>query len=254
MIPYVKNTFLHRKYIGQTLYSCQETDSTNIRLLEQTGAPFVSGDVLTAICQSAGLGRHQRHWKSPEGGLYFSVLFEEIPALEHFYPLVLLLALAVRDTLSDASGYETFLIKWPNDLYYENHKISGILTQSRSQGAYTNAVIGSGINLNTAFADVKGLRNPAISLSEITGRTIPPESFLDEVLNRFDQSYQQWVLGNFTHYLPRLNQFLYGKGHPQQLKLPDREITVIPLEFTASGQLRCDVNGMIREISLGELM
>jgi BirA family transcriptional regulator, biotin operon repressor / biotin---[acetyl-CoA-carboxylase] ligase len=242
-----------RRYLGKSIYYFESIGSTNDELLSKIGSPYVSGDVLTASRQHSGKGRRDRKWLSPAGGLYFSILFEEIPTGSAFYQLVLLMSLSVLQTLESQSMKKDFYIKWPNDIYYQDRKIVGILTQSRSIGDQTDAVIGTGINLNAPFQNQDGLRNPAISLTEITKQSYLIPHILDEILNHFDQAYRQWVLGKFENYLPILNQKLYNRGLPQVREYNGKSQTIIPLEFTNQGYLRADVNGILQEIHIGEL-
>ena len=242
-----------RRYLGKSLYHVENIKSTNQYMLEKIGDPFISGDVLAATSQSKGLGRHQRSWLSPAGGLYASILFEEIPPVSSFYPLILLLSLSITEILEKNALINKFSIKWPNDIFFQDKKICGILTQSRTLGEKTDAVIGFGINLNAPFTHQDGLRNPAISLKEITGKNLIIMEILDDILNHFDEMYRQWVLGRFDYYLPILNQKLYGKGKAQTRELNGKSHKIIPIEFTRQGYLRADINGTLQDLQTGEL-
>ena len=118
--------------------------STNTLMKEaaQNGAAEFS--VLAASAQSAGGGRMGRSFHSPSGsGIYMSILLRPH---ENINPLLITTAAAVCcarvfERMTGVSAY----IKWVNDIYINNRKVCGILTES-SLGENGYAVLGIGIN------------------------------------------------------------------------------------------------------------
>ncbi|MCD6234985.1 MAG: biotin--[acetyl-CoA-carboxylase] ligase [Candidatus Marinimicrobia bacterium] len=235
-------TYPHR-HIAKRVFKIREITSTNDILLTDPKKMFRSGDVLWSLKQSKGRGRYNRIWNSPEGGLYFSILFEDIPRLSAFYPFVLLCALAIRNVLADRTHEAFFTIKWPNDIYADHHKIAGILIQSQSTSQDSRAVIGMGINLNNPMQHIPNLRTPAISLHELTGHTSAPESFLEDILDLVNTYYRDFIHQRFSCYLPELNRVIYSKDKPLILTEGKRQRIVIPRKFTKDGYLTCEENG-----------
>ncbi|HAE86938.1 TPA: biotin--[acetyl-CoA-carboxylase] ligase [Candidatus Marinimicrobia bacterium] len=235
-------TYPHRQ-IAKRVFKTIEITSTNDVMLKDPEKIFHSGDVLWSLRQSKGHGRYNRVWNSPQGGLYFSILFEDIPRLGSLYPYVLLCALAIRNVLADRTGEDFFTIKWPNDVYADHHKIAGILIQSQTAYQSSRAVIGMGINLNNPMQHISNLRLPAISLYELTGNPTDPKSFLEDLLDRADAYYRDFIHQRFSHYLPELNRLLYSKDKPMILTEGKHQQIVIPREFTKDGYLRCEEDG-----------
>lgn len=122
-----------------------EVDSTNRIALESETAPHLF--TVVADSQTGGRGRLGRSFFSYSGGLYMSVVLD---VTELNIPLNLCTpaaALAVKDSL-EHFGVGGIKIKWVNDLYKNNRKICGILTESRSdKGKIEKIVVGIGINL-----------------------------------------------------------------------------------------------------------
>lgn len=156
--------------------------STNDALAElaDRGAPH--GTVVVADVQSAGRGRHGRHWFSPPGtGLYLSILLRAAP------PPVLTLAVgvAVAEALRTTAGLQVML-EWPNDVVAvagrRARKVAGILTEAATErdGA-TRIVVGIGINLRDA-AWPPELAGRAGSVEGLTGRPVDDGALLLEVL------------------------------------------------------------------------
>ena len=99
------------------------------RELARAGAPH--GTLVVAGVQTGGRGRLGRHWGSPEGGLWMSLVLR--PGFEA--------GLASRITQTAAVGVARALweigveasIKWPNDLLANGKKICGILAESSAE-------------------------------------------------------------------------------------------------------------------------
>lgn len=128
----------------------EEVDSTNayVRSLAKEGAP--EGTAVIALKQTAGRGRLGRSFYSPEGGIYLSLLLRpQIPPTDTLL-ITVAAAVAAADAIESTSGTET-KIKWVNDIYVDDKKVCGILTEGAISEKQTLdfAVLGIGINLST---------------------------------------------------------------------------------------------------------
>ena len=94
------------------------------------------GLVITALTQGAGYGRTGHTWKSPLGGLYFSMLLRPEVPMGQLPTLSLLTSYAIREALGDldASLAEAVKIKWPNDVMCQGRKLCGVSLE-QSEGA-----------------------------------------------------------------------------------------------------------------------
>ena len=136
------------------------TESTNdvARELAESGAP--SGTVVTAAEQSAGRGRRGRVWSAPPGtALLYSAILRPLE-LEHVL-LPLSVPVAVCQAVESVAGVEA-RIKWPNDVWIGEAKVSGVLIEARPPEW---AVIGIGVNVRIEPDEFPpDLRWPATSL------------------------------------------------------------------------------------------
>ncbi|HOO22235.1 MAG TPA: biotin--[acetyl-CoA-carboxylase] ligase [Clostridia bacterium] len=120
--------------------------STNTALKEKAKQGAPEGEVVVARAQTMGKGSKGRSFFSPEGGLYFSLLLRPGQNLCRY--LTPLAAVAVSRAIENL-GFPDVKIKWVNDIYLNNKKVCGILTEgvSDNEGNYY-AVVGIGINLS----------------------------------------------------------------------------------------------------------
>ena len=169
----------HLKEIGSTNTYLQESDKD--RLLPE-------GTIVYCDIQRSGRGQRGNSWESePFKNLTFSLLLrpEHIPANRQFL-LSEIVSLATVDVLNRyATG---FSIKWPNDIYWHDKKIAGILIENVLSGStFSRAIIGMGLNINQKnfYSDAP---NP-VSLYQITGRTYKIEKILDEFTEDFGKRY-----------------------------------------------------------------
>jgi BirA family biotin operon repressor/biotin-[acetyl-CoA-carboxylase] ligase len=128
--------------IGRPRVHHRLTDSTNerARALAETGAPH--GTVVTADEQTAGRGRQGRSWMAAPGeALLLSALVRPLSSRHALLPLAA--ALAVSET-AEALADVSCQIKWPNDVWIDRRKLSGILVEARPAANW--AVVGIGLN------------------------------------------------------------------------------------------------------------
>jgi BirA family biotin operon repressor/biotin-[acetyl-CoA-carboxylase] ligase len=212
--------------------------------LAREGAP--SGTVVAAREQSAGQGRQGRQWLSAPGdGLYASFLYRlqvgpaEIPAL------TLAMGLAVAEALTQLTG-ASYDIRWPNDILWQGRKCCGILARLED-GA---VVVGVGVNLRQREFPA-GLRTPAASLWQVTGREFTPEQVLDLLLPAMDEFIRLYEAEGREPVLRLFAQASsYVTGRRVQVDLDERVITGVTDGLDTFGFLRVRRDDGVRETVL----
>jgi len=130
-----------------------ESPSTNTEALS---GPANHRRLVWTPRQTAGRGRGANVWQAQPGCLTFTYL-EPDPGIpvEKLPTTSLIAALALADALRPLVPVQ---LKWPNDVYAKDRKISGILVENHPENAL---VVGIGINLTN---DVSDIDLPAINL------------------------------------------------------------------------------------------
>ena len=162
-----------------------ETASTN-SYLAGTAHVLPGGTVIYTFRQTAGRGQKGNHWESQDNkNLTFSMLLKDtgVEAAQQFC-ISEAVALAIVDVLQEHAG-AGFSIKWPNDIYYHDSKICGLLIENSLRGtSIEHSVVGVGLNINQ-LQFVSDVPNP-ISLSLITGQEYNLEQLLHEVCQHME--------------------------------------------------------------------
>ncbi len=137
--------------LGREVRLFSEIDSTNDEAKRAAKAGAAHGTVFVAEAQTRGRGRLGRSWVSPRGeNLLFSVLLRLTCPPTRLPPLSLVCGLAVRDAIASAAPGADVKVKWPNDVWIAERKVSGVLVEATLAGSKVDAVIvGIGINVHT---------------------------------------------------------------------------------------------------------
>ncbi len=130
--------------IGEPRIHHEVTDSTNERARELAAEGAAHGTLVTAGEQTAGRGRQGRTWTAAPGeALLMSVIVRDLEPRHALLPLMA--ALAVCEAAEAVAVAEvTCEIKWPNDVWVDRRKLSGILIEARPAAGW--AIVGIGLN------------------------------------------------------------------------------------------------------------
>jgi BirA family transcriptional regulator, biotin operon repressor / biotin---[acetyl-CoA-carboxylase] ligase len=175
-----------------------EVDSTSTRLLAAAAPPVGLADICTSELQHAGRGRLGRRWIAPFGsGLAISVAWSFSDAARALPALSLGAGVAVTRALVRA-GASGIALKWPNDIWFQDRKLGGVLVEIRAEaGGPAQVVIGVGLNVCLPAAarleiEATGARVAAVAdaCGTLPSRNRIAGTLLDELLSmlvRFEQ-------------------------------------------------------------------
>lgn len=186
----------------------EETDSTNqwvkahLDELRQEGRPLC----VTTDYQTAGRGCGTNRWESERGkNLLFSLLVSPngIRANKQFR-ISMAISLAICKALGQHLGYLT--IKWPNDIYWRDGKIGGILIENTLQGnSVRDSIIGVGLNVNQR--EFRSNAPNPVSMWQISEQETDRDALLRDILTAFEDFLGRYNKESYTAMLYRRRGF-----------------------------------------------
>ena len=195
-------------FIAKKYYTFQELPSTNTWLMESLVAhKLPEGTLVLADHQTKGKGQFGAIWSSePFSSLTFSILLKPIfLPISNTYDISICIALAIHDCLNELRP--GFKIKWPNDIYFENKKVAGILIENQiHKSTCEHSVVGIGLNVNQT--DFFKLPN-AISLKQIIGVNFPIQNLLDRLCETIEARYLQLRANMYPSLLKSYLEHMY---------------------------------------------
>ena len=206
--------------------------------------------VITAH-QSAGRGQRGNTWEAqPSQNLTFSVLLKPafLPATRQF-DLNIAVSLACHRLLSAYFPGKAAL-KWPNDLYYGDQKMGGILIENTVKGTLlAQSVVGIGLNVNqTEFAQPR-----AVSMRNAARQEFNLTDILNELLTHLEGTYLQLRAGQADELRHEYLMALYAVGQPKLFRVGEavQEGTIRGVD--PSGRLVVEMEGQLRSFGFKEI-
>ena len=160
-------------------------DSTNTYAKGLAPLPASGVTVICADTQRSGRGRGNNSFFSEAKGGLFSSLVCVIPDIGAHFSYNRAISLSICDAIQNRFRASPLFIKWPNDLYWGDKKLCGILLET-IPGRQNHIIIGFGINVNLRDDDFPlDLRAIATSVLAETGMTIDIHELLYDILTLF---------------------------------------------------------------------
>ena len=240
-------------FIGKNCFKLDEISSTNDWLMMRiSNQKFHEGTVVFTSVQTNGKGQRGSQWDSqPFKSLTFSVLLKpSFLSPIHAFDLSICVALALSDSLNKLrSGFK---IKWPNDIYFEDKKIAGVLIENQmNRFVYQNAVVGIGLNVNQLHFD--DLSN-AISLKQIIGLEFPVEKLMEHICESLEARYLMLRSGHFKDLKKAYMSNLYGLNQLQSFMVDNKKLNGKIINVLRNGFLQIElIDGEIRDYDIKEI-
>lgn len=225
-------------------------DSTNTEAKRRAAGSF-QDHWIVARQQSAGRGRQDRQWLSPEGNVYATALFREPGGIQVALRLPFGCALAVSDVVGRFAPAADIRLKWPNDVRIDRRKVSGILVETGGSRSDFWVAAGMGINVSVLPDNVT---QPATSLAELGAapETTAAEVF-DALAEAFAHRLAQCRAGFETIRLDWLAQ-AEALGGEVTVRAGNGDLTGIFEDLETDGALRLRLpDGSRRSIRAGEI-
>ena len=231
----------------------KEIDSTNRFLRELKDEQEDEMVVAVADFQTAGKGQGSHTWESEAGkNLLFSINVHPrwVPVRQQFL-LSMAGAIAIKEALE--TYVDGITLKWPNDVYWNDKKISGTLIETSidSKGIKT-CIFGIGINVNQE-AFHSDAPNP-VSLRQILGHEVDKDELLQKVIEGFRRYYELLRRADYMDVSGIYHLSLYRRKGFHRYEDADGDFEGAFVEVEDDGHLILhDKQGVIRSYSFGEV-
>tara|TARA_B100000809_G_scaffold130561_1_gene128386 strand:- start:9527 stop:10102 length:576 start_codon:yes stop_codon:yes gene_type:complete len=180
---------LDTKVIAPKIFYEEELASTNEKALNLNSDSY---GIVICDKQTYGRGRHGRKWVStPYKDLAFTIIIPKNYIMDG-QSLVDIACESVIRTLGELKI--SARIKYPNDIYIDNKKISGILCEQTVKDKVITQVLGIGINVNSNFQDLEPIQDQLYtSLLLELGEKVSREKLLKNIIEMIDQTIQKQI-------------------------------------------------------------
>lgn len=188
--------------------------STNT-FLSQNAHKYPNNTVCLAEQQTQGRGRNGRQWYSPyASNIYLSLLWKTDLPLNELSTSSICVGLALLSAL-EKLGILGAKIKWPNDIYYDDKKLAGILIDVKSEINGThNVVIGIGVNTKMPVNEYVPIDQEWIDLQQINAdipeRNMIVAVIIDELIGHLHEFADNGLKGFLDTW--RRYDYLYGSS------------------------------------------
>ncbi|WP_318454972.1 bifunctional biotin--[acetyl-CoA-carboxylase] ligase/biotin operon repressor BirA [Photobacterium leiognathi] len=228
-------------------------DSTNQYLLDRVGQ-LPSGSVCLAEYQEAGRGRRGRQWLSPFGSnLYLSIYWRLDAGMAAAMGLSLVVGVAIAETLQQL-GAPDVRVKWPNDIYYKDQKLAGILVEMTGQaGDAAHLVIGMGLNVSMPIKEQAEITQAWTNLAQACDNLPSRNQLAAQLIAHLTQTlinYEQQGLTGFVERWNKIDNFL---NRPVKLLIGERTIEGVARGIDAQGALLLETDEGVTPYIGGEI-
>jgi BirA family transcriptional regulator, biotin operon repressor / biotin---[acetyl-CoA-carboxylase] ligase len=201
--------------IGHEIVYFENIDSTNKEAKNLADKGAVEGTLVIAEEQTKGRGRLSRNWMStPYESILMSLIFRPDLPLSKIFTLTMIASVAIVKAIKKTTGLKT-RIKWPNDIYFNNKKLAGILTELNVKGNTINyAIVGIGLNVNFDPDKYPEIKEIATSLYKETGKSVSRNELLQTILIEIGREYSLLKNGKINKIRKQWNKNSLVIGKP----------------------------------------
>ncbi|MFI5153122.1 MAG: biotin--[acetyl-CoA-carboxylase] ligase [Chitinophagales bacterium] len=224
--------------VGFPFIELPSVDSTNNYALAKVHAGMAEhGTVFFADEQTSGRGQRGKSWTSTPGeNIIMSIVLEPV-WLKVKYQFLLSMAVA--------SACHSFLrqyvpndlsIKWPNDIYWKEKKLGGILIENTVKGNHlVFSIAGIGLNINQKLFE-SWIPNP-MSLTQMTGTRFEVKTLAKQLCKCLEEKYTLLINGETNLLIKEYNKHLFMKNQEAHFRKGNMKFSAVLTEVRPDGIL-----------------
>ena len=239
-------------FMGQQLYflpACPSTNTEAQQLLIKNEA--TEGCTVITAHQTAGRGQRGNTWEAEAGkNITLSVILKpKFLAVKHQFYLNMSVSLAVLDLLHEF-GLHNAQLKWPNDLYFEDKKLGGILIENSINSlTLQHSIVGIGLNVNQLAFEFA----TATSLAKETGYTLELELVTARLLELLEKRYLELRNGKTAKLKYEYLQSLYRYQETYTYRVGNELVDGMIMGVNEEGQLAVQIEGQLHYFGFKEI-
>jgi BirA family biotin operon repressor/biotin-[acetyl-CoA-carboxylase] ligase len=236
-------------------------DFKSLESTQKTAKEFLSSEkpchrlIIIAEEQTKGVGRLDRKWASPKGGIWMSSIFQQNIPLELIRGFSIRVGLLLAKEFSEKLALD-MNVKWPNDLILNNKKIGGILTELSSTSENLNhLIVGIGFNVNIQITEFpENLRESATSISNEIGHNISMEKIKNIIIETQHNLFSELENKQLTDLTPIWKDWSFTFEKEIQINFEEEKILGKDVGITKYGDLIVKLpDGSKKFFSTGEI-
>jgi BirA family transcriptional regulator, biotin operon repressor / biotin---[acetyl-CoA-carboxylase] ligase len=234
-------------------------DSTDLEAKRMIKRGVRGNHVIVSAVQTRGKGRNGNFWHSPDGNLYFSIVFDHKNNLSNLSQLSLVTSLSCHEAMQyflndkELSLFpKLFKIKWPNDLLLNDKKFCGILLQTlpcmdvHEDKIINYLIIGVGMNLTNSPKNINYLTT---SLKE-EGIEHKYNDVFNKIMERFNENYKLWQAEGFSDIRSRWIQNTYNVGKKVFFDMKGKKNSGLFKDIDEDGQMVIELeSGVLHKVT-----
>lgn len=230
------------------IYKFETLTSTN-EYMKKNSDKFDNFDIVIAETQTEGKARRENVWFSEKGMALFTFLVKKEGDFDdtEYLKLPLIAGLAVIKGLNRLEQLD-YMFKWTNDIYLDEKKLCGILSERNGDNFY----IGIGININNCLPE--NFKNIAVSLSEKTGKQYDITEAVVCIVEEFKTLYTDFINGLWSKILSEINLRNFLKNKKISIKNGKNLKSGIAQNINNDGEIEILINNELHSFSFGEIM
>jgi len=251
----LQNNNISGLIIGQNTIYLDKVASTNdyLRELLSNFKPLAEGTAILAEDQYQGKGQRGRSWVSEPGkNLTTSILLKpHFLSVEHQFALSVTIAIATVNWLKSKVNQQV-TVKWPNDIYVDSRKITGILIENKLKGSKIEAsIVGIGVNINQVNFDT------AITITSLASLTNRQDYVIKDVaydlFQYIQQEYQTLFDKGWQYQLNHYNELLFWKGQEKPFLIAGEKKMGVIQKVSIDGKLHVLIDKTLQEFNIKEI-
>lgn len=230
---------------NMTLHLFESIPSTNDFLKKSTHTDNKHIEICLSEHQTHGHGRFQRTWHSPFAeNIYLSIKYPFQGDISQLSGLSSAMALATLRTISPYLPSSKHLtVKWPNDLYYQNKKISGSLIEMRGEShGLCHIIVGIGLNVNMTCDPFENINQDWTSIKNITRQTMDRTGIAKQLIHSVLDSIDQFSIDGLKPLLKEWRRADHLKNKNIKIQNNQKTFTGLYRGIDQHGRLKLEKN------------